>query len=120
MYLTITSQWVLNKQEGKTISAFFAENDIKKVAIYGMGTMEELLYNELKNMDINVAYFIDRNASNYKFMYDVITLDQINNFEMVDAIIVTPVFAFKEIAEDVKKYVNVKVISLEELVYAMK
>lgn len=120
MYLTITTQWVLNKQEGKTMDAFFTENEIKKVAIYGMGTMEELLYNELKNMDVDVSYFIDKNATNYEFMYDVITLDQMSNFEMVDAVIVTPVFAFGEIAEDVKKNADVKIVSLEELVYAMK
>lgn len=120
LYYTITTQWVLNKQAGKTMKSFLKENNIYKIAVYGMGTMEELLYGEIKNLDVTICYRIDKNASKYAFMLDVITMDEIVDCEKVDAIIVTPVFAFETIAEDLKKYTDAQIISLEELVYAME
>lgn len=120
LYLNITTQWVLNKQKGKSMKAFLERNNIHKVAIYGMGSMEELLYGELEELDITISYFIDKNAWNYAFMYDVITAEKITEKEEVDAIIVTPVFAMDAISRDLKKFTAAKVISLEELVFDME
>lgn len=120
LYLNITSEWIINKQLGKSMEVFFKKNNIQKVAVYGMGTMEELLSGELRESGAAISYYIDKKAANYTFMYDVITPDKIPEREAVDAIIVTPVFAMESITNDLKKRTDTKIISLEELVFSME
>lgn len=119
-YYNAAAQWVINKQEGKSMVKYLNSKGIKKIAIYGMGSMEELLYNELKNTEIEIEYFIDGNASNYEFMFDVIGINEIEKQKNVDAIIVTPIFDFLEIADKLKKVINCEIISLEEIIYSLE
>lgn len=119
-YYDISTQWVINKQDGKSMESFFSKREIKKIAIYGMGSMEELLFNELKHSNVEISYFIDKNAKEYSYMYDVITMEELLDREKVDAIIITPVFDYIKISESLCKLVNCQIISLEEIVFSME
>lgn len=120
-YYTVTNQWLLNKNENKDVRSYFEENKIKSVAIYGMGTMGELFYEEVKKTDVKVSYFIDKNAEELYYGLDDITvigLEDIKKQEAVDAIVVTPFYDFDAISEDLEDLgIETEVISLEDIIY---
>lgn len=120
-YYNTTNQWLLNKNDGKDVGKYFEENNYKTIAIYGMGTMAELFYEEVKKAEVKVAYFIDKNAEELYYGLDdisVIKLDDVSSQEKVDAIIVTPIYDFDKIEEDLEnKGVEADIISLEDVIY---
>lgn len=120
LYDDLMTQWNINKTNNIHIIDSLRENDLKKIAIYGIGTLGELLYNEIKNTDVKISCFIDQSAENYVYGFDdvmVITPDVIHNIGMVDAIIVTPIHVYESIEKTIRNNgFNGKVISLERLI----
>ena len=53
-YYNMLNQWMVLKQEGKSLEKYFIDNGYKTVAIYGMGEMGNRLYEELKGTSIEV------------------------------------------------------------------
>lgn len=116
---SITAQWMSLKSDNKSVLKYFHDHDIKSIGIYGMGNLGELLYKELKGTDVEVKYFSDKNAKELYYGVDdlpIYSIEQLNECEKVDAIIVTPVFAFETIKKDLG-FVDVKVISLQDVVF---
>lgn len=109
------NQWLLLKQEGKTLKPYFEENGYKRVAIYGMSYLGERLLDDLKGIGIEVAYAIDKNASALYSEVEIYTPD--DELPEVDAIIVTATFYFEKIEEMLAGKVDCPVISLEEILY---
>ena len=98
------------------------KNNIKNIAIYGMGTLGELFYNEIKGTGVKVNYFIDKNADTLYYGVDdiaVVGLDDIANQDEVDAIIVTPIFDFDTIESDLEEVTDISLISLEDIIYGI-
>ena len=116
-YYGLLNQWLLLKQEGKSLEDYFKEKGIKTIAIYGMGEMGNRLYDELKGSNIKVKYGIDKESSSVYSELEVIGYEEIS--EDVDAIVVTAVFAFEEIAAELKNSVSFPIISLEDVVYGI-
>lgn len=120
-YYSITNQWILNKNESKDIAKYFHERDIKSIAIYGMGTIGELFFQDIKQTDINIEYFVDRNADSIYYGLDnisVVGLDSITTQKEVDAIIITPIFDYEDIIKELRnKNINFRTISLEDIIY---
>ena len=109
------NQWVKVKQEDKNISEYFEENNIKRIAIYGMSYVGERLIEELKVSNIEVAYGIDREAKALNMDVEVVTLD--DDLKEVDAVVVTAITFYEEIAEKLEKKLKCPVISLEDILY---
>ena len=109
------NQWLLLKQEGKSLAKYFSDNEYKTIAIYGMGEMGNRLYDELKGTDITVKYAIDKEMSSIYSELEV--MDPQETLEEVDAIIVSAIFAFDEIEEELSKKVSCPVISLDDVVF---
>lgn len=114
-YYNMLNQWLILKQEGKCLCEYFKANNYKVIAIYGMGEMGSRLYDELKNSDITVKYAVDKNAASTYSELEVIEPE--NEFEEVDAIVVTATFAFDEIETELRDKVDFPIISLEDVVY---
>ena len=122
-YDEITRLWTVHRMNNKSVESYFANNNLSVIAIYGCGTMGELLYNEIKNSDIKVKCFIDKSADNYAYGFDDVELikpEQISEMSEVDAVIVTPVHAFSSIRQTIieQEYAG-KIISLEEVINAL-
>lgn len=113
----LMNEWVKAKQRNMSIPASLEQRGYKTIGIYGMSYAGQRLFDELENTNIEVKYCIDRNAGGIYKTKRIIAVDEIN--EDVDCIVVTPVFYFEEIAKDLKKKVNAKVISLEEIIYGL-
>ncbi len=114
-YYNMLNQWLVLKQEGKSLEKYFTDNGYKTVAIYGMGEMGNRLYDELKGTSVTVKYAVDKNAASTYSELDVI--DPEDDFEEVDAIVVSAIFAFDEIEEMLSDKVDFPIVSLEDVVY---
>lgn len=114
-YYNMLNQWLMLKNEGKKLETYFIENGFKTVAIYGMGEMGNRLYEELKESSIEVKYAIDKDADSVYSDLEVKNLD--DDLEKVDAVVVTAVFAFDQIVEQIEGKVGGTILSLEDIVY---
>lgn len=114
-YYNMLNQWLILKQEGKSLEKYFLDNGYKTIAVYGMGEMGNRLYDELKGSSVEIKYAIDKNAASTYSELEVV--DPEDDFTEVDAVIVSAIFAFDEVEELLQKKVDCPVISLEDVVY---
>lgn len=110
-------QWVRLKQEGKNLVDYFEKMGYKKIAIYGMSYAGDTLISELEGTKVQVAYGIDRNAENIYAGIEVVSMDE--PLDEVDAIVVTAVTFFDEIAKALSDKMDCPIISLEDILYEM-
>lgn len=117
-YYLLLSHWLEAKIHGHSTAEYFADEGYKTIAIYGMGELANRLYEDLERTDIVVRYGIDRDvAVSVSRIAEVFTLE--DDLEQVDAIVVTPFFAFKTIRENLRKKITCPVLSLEEIVWSI-
>lgn len=109
------NQWVAVKQEGKHLAEYFERNNYHTIAIYGMSYAGERLLEELKDSGITVKYGIDKNADGIYSVIKMVTMKE--ELEAVDAVVVTPIFFFDEIEQELSKKMNCPILSLEDILY---
>lgn len=116
-YYELLNTWLKEKQNGVVLTQYFNEKNIKKIGIYGMGELGNRLSKELQNTDVEIVYAVDKSPINTFSELDVIGIDEVT--DNVDAIIVTAIFAMDDITNELKEYVNVPIISLEDVIYSI-
>jgi hypothetical protein len=122
-------KWLQRKIAGDETASFFYNNGLKRIAIYGINGLGELLYadirspfisggpngaaagfsnsaGELKKSEIMIDFFVDKKYREYASGYHgipVIGLDEPgikqDAINALDAIVVTPVYYFNEIVD---------------------
>lgn len=109
-------RWMEVVAKKKSIENYFLSKGISKLAIYGTGHIGRLIYNQLKNSDVTVLYGIDQNIENNFISEDIplYTIEEL--FPDVQAIIVTPFYAFQEIKKNLQKKVKCKLFSVDEMI----
>jgi hypothetical protein len=113
--LKMFNQWLMLKQEGKTIEKYFVENGFHRIAVYGMSYAGERLIDDLKGTEIEVAYGIDRNADRIFSEVEIVNAD--DTLQSVDAVVVTAIYNFDEIEEKLSELMDCPIISLEDVIY---
>ncbi len=116
-YYILLDQWLSMKQTKTDITGYFKENGYEKIAIYGMGELGNRLYDELKDIDIYVAYGIDKNNKTSYPGLKIYSLE--DDFENADVIVVTAIFAYSIIKKELAEKTNIPVISLEDVIYGI-
>jgi len=111
----LMNQWVKAKQEGKNLAFYFEQNGYKRIAIYGMSFAGQTLISELKGTDIEVVYGIDRNVESVYEGIDIVSMEE--TLQEVDVVIVTAIYFFDEIQEELSKKIDCPIISLEDIMY---
>ncbi len=114
-YYNMLNQWLVLKQEGKSLEKYFTDNGYTTFAIYGMRDMGKSMNDELKRTSVTVDWSVDKNSASIYYELDVI--DPEDDFEEVDAIVVSAIFAFDEIEEMLSDKVDFPIVSLEDVVY---
>ncbi|MBD5492109.1 MAG: glycosyltransferase [Lachnospiraceae bacterium] len=109
------NRWLMLKQQGISLSLFFAHKKIKTIAIYGVHNMGQRLYDELQNSGITVKYGIDRSPQKAKWGVPVLHPDEA--LEMVDAVVITPIFDFLEIRDSLSVTLSCPMFSIEEVLF---
>lgn len=111
-------QWITIQQDGGKITDYLKNQGYKSVAIYGMGELGKLLLRELDDADIEIPFVIDQNAGSVTASgKKVMMLKEIQ--EDVDVIVVSVIDKFDVIKADIEKYVNVPVVSLEDILFSL-
>ena len=114
-YYNLLNQWLSFKQEGKSLSEYFKEKGYYTIAIYGMGELGNRLIDELKGSNIVIKYGIDKQAD-YTYA-DIDMVSPEDELAEVDAVVVTAIFAFDEIAEELNNKLDSPILSLEDVVF---
>lgn len=109
--------WVELKQEGKNLSEYLSFNGIKTIAIYGMKELGQRLAEELRETDIEIKYIVDQNADTIETEYPI--YKPTDDLENVDAVIVTAIYFYQDIEEELSKKMDCQIISLEDVVYGL-
>ncbi len=112
----ILKDWLFLRQRGKTLLPWFTDNLIQTVAIYGLGSIGELLEEELDQIDISVAYGIDCAAKEKRKHFFPVYGTECGSYPEADAIIVTTISIYWEIVELLKNRTSVPVVSLDDIV----
>ncbi len=109
------NQWLVTKQEGKSVVTFFKEKGYNNIAIYGMSYVGERLLDELKDSDIIVQYAIDKNADHIYADVDVVSPEDV--LDKVDAVVVTSNYYFDVIEESLRDKVDCPILNFEDILY---
>lgn len=115
-YYEVANQWVRNLHEGHRLSAQMVEKGYKRIAIYGYAELGKRLLEELhQDGEVEIAYIIDQNAGRVASSLPVYKPS--DNLPPVDAIVVTPVHVYVQIAKMMRGLVPYDIVSLEDVVY---
>ena len=114
-YLDMMDQWLILKQEGKSIVDYLAAKEYHTVAVYGMAVCGRHVIRELQGTDITVAYGIDRNK--IRPYMGVAVRQPAEELPCVDVIINTAIFDHAVIQEMLAQLTKTPVISLEDIVF---
>lgn len=117
--LKMFNQWLIIKQQGKSIADYLKENGYQKVAIYGMSYAGERLLDDLVGRGIEVVYVVDQKADRMFADVDLVTKDQIDRQKKIDTVIVTAIYFFDDIEEELSEIIQCPIISLEDIIYEM-
>lgn len=111
---TLMSRWVLVKQQGKSFAAYFEKHGYRKIAIYGMSQVGQALLKELEMSAVEVAYAIDQNAD---WLFADCRLVKISDrLEEVDAIVITPVYYYETIKNDLRQKISCPILSIRDVI----
>ncbi len=113
-------KWLNNSIKGRKAISFFHENAFQNIVIYGIRGFGELLYQEIRNSDIKVVCFADRDFARYSKGINgvpVLSIEQLARITY-DAVVVTPIFYFNEILSTLvnNKIELGKIVSLNMIV----
>lgn len=123
-YYDVTRLWLKLQNSGKEISSYFANNNITHFAIYGAGTMGDLLYDCMKDNEHKIAFFIEETGveiKNFLGNIDLKTLENPISFEGLDIIVITSVSYFKSIKQNLLSLgCTCPIVSLEDIIYSLE
>ena len=108
-------QWLINRIKGYSVEKFFVDNNCKSIAIYGVGHLGEVLIRELKESSITIKYAIDKKASN--IFSDIEIIDPEDEYEDVDAFVVTPVSGVEDIIKLISSKTTKPIYTIEDVIY---
>lgn len=110
-------EWLRLKQQGINLKEYFELNGYCSVAIYGMKELGERLVEELKGTDIEVKYVVDRNKDAVVTSLPKYSPDE--ELPQVDVMVVTAVYYYSDIVEEMEEKIPFPIISLEDVVYGL-
>lgn len=116
-FYDVLIRWVKLKQEQKTLTEYFVQNEYETAAIYGMKEIGRLLLKELRQEGIKVKYAIDKNAD--EISADVTVLRPSSNMPEVDVIIVTASHYFDKIYLEIKGFTKADIVPIEDIFWAL-
>ncbi len=113
-------RWMENRNAGKTFADYFHECGYRTIGICDAGEIGRLLYEEIKNSDIVVRYFADRNAEGLRMIdkVPVVPLSRIPDMEEVDVLVISPIMDYDAVCSLLaEKDPAIRTLSLKEAVY---
>lgn len=110
--------FVLNKmavcrEKGYSVGKYLQSEGIHKVCIYGDGYIGKRLAGELKEWNIETAFFIDRNAH---YLTEEIPVYQLEEApKEVDAVMISLVQNYDSVREDLRRKYKAKIYTVQDI-----
>ncbi|MCI8374271.1 MAG: hypothetical protein HFI29_02375 [Lachnospiraceae bacterium] len=117
---TTLKKWMENRNAGKTFVEYFHEYGYKTIGIYDAGDLGRMLYEEVKDSDITVKFFVDRNAEGIGSIdgIPVIFFSQISEVEEADVLLVSPIVNYEAVNRILsEKGVTLRTMSFKDAVF---
>lgn len=112
------NQWLILKQRQIDICSFFMQRGIVRIAIYGMHYLGQRLYEELQGSPVTIAYGIDRGHPIGMDGLRIVAPE--DDLVAVDAVVITPVFDFREIRDKLSQKLCCPMFSIEEILFSVQ
>jgi len=116
MYEKVYSNWLKHRIEGvHPVAEHIGNNAIAYVVIYGAGTLGELVYKEIQDLDIHIA-ICDKKIDKVDWYNGNISSPVDLVYDQVELFIITPVHVYDEIVLEIGLWGDERAISLLDLV----
>lgn len=114
-YLDMMNQWLILKQEHKSLDCYLKQKGYGTIAIYGLGVYGRHLIRDLFRTEVTVVYGIDQKKSQ---PYRGIPVVQPSiGLQSVDVIINTVIHEHEMIRSYLAGIVDIPVLNLEDVIY---
>lgn len=113
----LMNKWMRIKQKDRHIKEYLEENAYKSVAVYGLSHVGKCLLEELKECDVEIKYAVDQNAA--AIYSDIETYSPEDDLPKADVMIVTAVYYFDDIYNNLKNKVVYPIVSLKDILYGL-
>ncbi|NBH82480.1 hypothetical protein D7X88_05035 [bacterium C-53] len=111
---SLLHNWLCLKENTANFSMYFKKYGYHNVAIYGMGKLGIHLLHELRESGINACFGIDENSE--KIMCEIKVYSPNQHMPKVDAVIITIINQYSEIADKLRESMDCPMITLEEII----
>lgn len=117
----VMKRWMENRNQNKYIADYFNRYGYSKIGIYGAGDVGRLTYLELKDTNVKIVFFVDRNGEGLIDIDSIPVISVMNLIEdhcdKIDALLVTPLGNYGSICRLLSKNIpELPVLSLKDVV----
>lgn len=117
LYYCLNNKWIALKEANKRLSEYFVENEIKTIAVYGLGDVGLNLCEEIMKDGIEVRYAFDGNLIRYDSEIPIRKLG--DELEEVDVVVVTIPDEFEVIRNSLSSKFSCPIISVDDVIYSL-
>lgn len=117
LYYCLNNKWISLKESNKRLSRYFVENQMRSIAVYGLGDIGLNLCDEITKDGIEVKYAFDRSLIRYDSLIPIRRLE--DELEEVDAVVVTIPDEFEVIRNSLQEKFVCPIISIDDIVYSV-
>lgn len=112
----LTNKWLNLRQDEKNIGEYLFDKGYKRVAVYGMSYIGTSLCRELYKSPVEIICGIDKVKADCIFDIPVVKPNTDLKKYNFDVVIVSSPFYYFEIADELEKYVECPIVSIEEII----
>lgn len=117
LYYCLNNRWISLKESNKRLSEYFWGNQIKSIAVYGLGDVGLNLCNEIRKDGIEIRYAFDNQLIRYDSLIPIRKLE--DELDEVDAVVVTIPDEFEAIRDRLSKKFSCPIISIDDIIYSV-
>mgnify|MGYP002509499308 CR=1 FL=1 len=117
MLFLLMNEWVKVKQQNKSVEGSLAKQGYKRIGIYGMSYAGQRLCDELMDTTAKIVCCMDQKSGGTYRGYEIIPVKECP--DEVEVVIVTPIFFYDEIRQQLERSISARIISLEEVIYGL-
>ncbi len=116
-YYEMMRKWIPLYQKGIRIAKYFEENNYRKIAIYGMGDMGILFYEDVKESELEIAYVIKAHEGERDIGKEIKDIE--DDLDAVDAIVVCEIGAYDYVSNLLRDRIDYPLIPLDDIIYEL-
>lgn len=113
-YWRVFDAWMFLRDDKVSVASLLRDRGIQRIAIYGMNMFGKHLWEELKNTEIQIEYFVDESATT--FHPDIGTYLPDDNLPETEAIVLTRESNFSAVRAKLEQQGHKNIISLQQMI----